>query len=423
MDPRLFVKSLGIAFLSCALITTSAAAFQERTYNFVSKRHGFNPWGGLIFDTAGNLYGTTISGGTGKLDNVCPEGCGVAFELSASPKGAKETVLHNFCSAPNCADGAVPYAGLILDSAGNLYGTAANGGLTDHCSQGCGVAFELTRNPDGTWLESILHSFTGLEDGSIPVGALVSDSAGNLYGTTAYGGTYGAGIVFELTPITGGWNEKVLYSFTGGADGSNPSAGLVFDSAGNLYGSASGINSNGAGVVFELKPAFEVWAETVLYSFTGGSDGQQPESDLVFDTVGNLYGSTYTGGMHDQRCPYEVGCGVIFELTPDAGGWGQIVIHAFTGGNDGAYPSGKLTFDSGGNILGTTIYGGKFGDGVAFRLAPDQDGSWQEESFSFSANTGSHPQGGLILDTRGNVYGTASQGGFGGNGTVIVITP
>src|ERR1051326_1159054 len=378
MDPRLFVKSLGIAFLSCALITTPAAAFQEHTYNFVSKRHGFNPWGGLIFDTTGNLYGTTLSGGTGKLDNVCPEGCGVAFELSASPKGAKETVLHNFCSAANCADGALPYAGLIFDSAGNLYGTAANGGLTDHCGQGCGVAFELTRNPDGTWSESILYSFSGLEDGSLPLGGLISDSVGNLYGTTAYRGAYGAGVVFELSPITGGWSEKVLYSFTGGTDGSNPSAGLVFDSAGNLYGSASGINSNSAGVVFELSPEFEGWIETVLYSFTGGSDGQHPESDLVFDIAGNLYGSTFSGGMQDQRCPYEIGCGVIFKLTPNPNGWGQIVIHAFTGGSDGAYPSGKLTFDGENSIYGTTIYGGKYRDGVAFRLTPAEGGRSEE---------------------------------------------
>jgi len=149
----------------------------------------------------------------------------------------------------------------------------------------------------------------------------------------------------------------------------------------------------------------------VLYSFTGGSDGQHPESDLVFDTAGNLYGSTFSGGMQDQRCPYEVGCGVIFELTPAAGGWGQTVIHAFTGGSDGAYPSGKLTFDS------------KYRDGVAFRLSSADGGDWQEKSFSLSVSNGSHPRGGLILDTAGNVYGTASQGGFNGNGTVFVLTP
>jgi uncharacterized repeat protein (TIGR03803 family) len=270
-------------------------------YSFTGGADGGNPYAGLVRDAGGNLYGTTVAGG-GK-SSTCFYGCGVVFKLS--PTGT-ETVLHSFTRG---ADGGTPYAGLIQDAAGNLYGTTASGGATSTCGPpyGCGVVFKLT--PART--ETVLYSFTGGADGAIPFAGLLRDGAGNLYGTTSHGGVSTAacggdcGVVFMVSP-TG--IETVLYSFTGGADGAiagyQSYAGFVQDAAGNLYSTTPIGGQYKNGVVFKLSSA---GAETILYSFTGGADGASPVAGLLRDAGGNFYGTTYTGANQ---------FGVVFRLTP-----------------------------------------------------------------------------------------------------------
>jgi uncharacterized repeat protein (TIGR03803 family) len=274
---------------------------------------GFSPTGSLIFDAAGNLYGTTGWGGTGpctsEFDLV---GCGTVFELSPQAGGGwSEKVLHSF---GNGIDGTFPVAGLVFDAAGNLYGVTYEGG-TGSClrggNAGCGIVFELTPKNDGRWAEKVLHNFNGTS-GSWPVGSLVLDATGNLYGMTNGGGALGWGTAFELkhTP-KGAWGEKLLYSFSqGGSSGAAPYSGLIFDGAGNLYGTTSAYGRGGYGTAFKLAPTSTGgWAETTLHSFgSGRMDGTGPLDSLIFDAAGNLYGTTSSGGSS----PW----GTVFEIKP-----------------------------------------------------------------------------------------------------------
>jgi uncharacterized repeat protein (TIGR03803 family) len=262
---------------------------------------GVSPLGGVIVDVAGNLYGTTIYGGTGTCGLIT---CGTVFELSpASGGGWTEKILHNFTDS--VADGANPYSGLILDKAGNLYGTTYNGG-----AYGWGTVFKLSPANGGTWTVTILHSFNnnGI-DGTLPAGPLTFDAAGNLYGTTSYGGT-NYGTIFELTPQTGGgWNEEILYTFINGNEGSNPiypGAIVVLDKAGNIYGVSSG-GSGLTGTVFELSPqAGGTWAFNVLYDFNDlGTTGEAPVG-VILDSHGNLYGVTAGGGTDNVGTAFEI---------------------------------------------------------------------------------------------------------------------
>jgi uncharacterized repeat protein (TIGR03803 family) len=279
---------------------------------------GAFPAAELIFDSKGNLYGTTSS-----TSNTCYGG--TVFELSPPSGGVgpwTETVLHCFSDPYS---GAAPRSSLIFDSQGNLYGVTTQGGTFD-CSDGdgvsCGVVFELSPPSEGggSWTETVLYGFRGRGDGSTPVGRLIFDSEGNLYGTTSY--TWylesGSGVVFELSPPSGGagsWTQTVLYTFTGASDGGSPEAGLIFDSKGNLYGTTL-YGGAGSGVAFELSPPSGggPWTETVLYTFTGASDGGLPFAGLISDSQGNLYGTTEEGG----HCAKGTGCGVVFELSPPA---------------------------------------------------------------------------------------------------------
>jgi uncharacterized repeat protein (TIGR03803 family) len=341
---------------------------------------GIGPQAGLIFDSLGNLYGTTTSGGVSSF--------GTVFELSPPSGGSgpwTESVLYNFTGG---SDGRVPNAGLIFDVNGNLYGAATQGGNNADCAEdGCGVVFELSPPSGGTgpWTETPLYTFTGGTDGGFPAngaaGSLIFDAHGNLYGTTGIGGNLsacpggggnlpGCGVTFELSPPSGGggpWTESVLYSFTGGNDGSEPYFGLIFDSSGNLYGTTSRGGAKSAGVAFELSPpsgGSGPWSETTLYGFTGGSDGGYPEAGLILDSQGNLYGTTDSGGTGTA--------GVAFELSPPSSGgspWNETVLHPFTDGSDGGYPQAGLVFDSLGNLYGTAFDGGTYGAGVVFELA------------------------------------------------------
>ena len=314
---------------------------------------GADPLANLIFDAAGNLYGTTYAGGS--------YGLGTVFELTPSMGGGwTEKVLHNFGQG---SDGSQPAGGLIFDAAGRLYGTTYFGG-----SNGYGTVFQLIPSAGGDWTEKVLHSFSGT-DGSNPVyGSLTFDAAGNLYGTTYAGGSYGVGAVFELTPsMGGGWSEKVLHNFGQGSDGSQPVGGLIFDAAGRLYGTTQVGGSFYHGTVFELTPEpGGDWTEKVLHNFSGGADGAVPNVGLIFDAAHNLYGTTDLGGAY--------GWGTVFELAPSphavGGGWTAQVLHNFGQGSDGADPYGTLIFDPAGNLYGVTEYGGAyhFYDGTVFEL-------------------------------------------------------
>lgn len=287
----------------------SNGTWTERVlYNFEGGSDGTDIRDGLTMDSAGNLYGASGYGGTG--------GFGIAFQLTPNSDGTwTEHVINNFSFGSN---GGYPWGmSMVLDAAGNLYGTTTYGGDSecDPRANGCyglGVVFELTPNGDGTWAEQVLHTFTGVTDGANPNCTLVFDAAGNLYGTAAEGGNraycngYGCGVVFELVPHSNGtWTEQVLHEFTGGKDGANPFAGVIFDAAGNLYGTAPGGGATGYGVAYELSPTGTGWKESVLHTFMGF--GEYPYAGLVFDAAGNLYGSAWAGTNNG---------GLVFEITP-----------------------------------------------------------------------------------------------------------
>jgi uncharacterized repeat protein (TIGR03803 family) len=455
----------GVLVLAFAAIRPAQAQYtQSVPYTFTGGGDGAAPAAGLISDSKGNLYGTAAYGGD-TSGSSCPgqnppTGCGVIFELSPPSVGGgpwTETVLYTFTGG---SDGGVPYAGLTFDSKGNLYGTTSHGGDTSgsNCSGigGCGVVFEL-RPPSvgGTpWTETVLCTFTGGSDGGVPYAGLIFDAGGNLYGTTSGGGSSTYGVVFELSPPSGGsspWNETVLYAFTGVDDGESPLASLIFDSKGNLYGIAFG-GKAGYGVAFELTPpsgGSGPWNEAVLYTFHSRSDGAYPYAGLIFDSKGNLYGTTSNGGdTSGSNCKATRGCGVVFELSPPTGGsgmWTETTPYSFTGGSDGGYPDAGLIFDSKGNLYGTTGQGGNLsgsncsgssGCGVVFELSPPTGGtgSWTESVlYTFNGGgDGADPSAGLIFDAKGNFYGTAYSGGdmsgsncsgTGGCGVVFELSP
>jgi len=331
-------------------------------------------------DRAHNLYGTTINGGA--------YGNGTVFKL-----GHRHdlTVLYSFTGG---SDGKWPYASVIRDRAGNLYGTTHSGG-----DYGNGTVFKL----DASGNETVLHSFAGGSDGSVPLAGLIMDKAGNLFGTTYVGGTYNSGTAFKLDPSG---NETVLYTFTGGSDGGGPYAGsLIMDAAGNLYGTTSSGGAYGLGTVFKLDT---FGFETVLHSFNG-SNGALLYSGLVMDAEGNLYGTTFGGGS--TNC-----CGTVFKL--DTAGQ-ETVLHTFTGvGGDGVFPLAGLVRDRLGNLYGTTSGGGAYGGGIVFKL--DRSG-YETVLHSFTGNGLAYANGDLLRDRLGNLYGTTFYGGDSGDGTVFKI--
>jgi uncharacterized repeat protein (TIGR03803 family) len=362
-----------------------------------SPADGVDPTAGVIGDSDGNLYGTTTSGGTA--------GHGVVYKLDST---GHETVLYTFTGG---ADGGDPGAGVIRDSAGNLFGTTSAGGdLACGFSAGCGVVFKV--GPTGT--ETVLHRFTGGADGGYPYAGVIRDSAGNLYGTTSQGGPNGQGVVFKLD--TAG-HETALYSFTGGADGGYPNAGVIRDSSGNLYGTTN-LGGTDWGVVYKLDAAGQ---ETVLYSFRGGADGGEPNAGVVRDSGGNLYGTTLLGG-NTVACPPSPilagGCGVVYKL--DSTGH-ETVLYAFTGGADGGNPTAGVIRDSAGNLYGTTPDGFTGTDGVVYKL----DAAGHETVlYGFTGgNDGSAPFAGVIRNSAGNLYGTTRYGGKEGGGVVFRVKP
>jgi uncharacterized repeat protein (TIGR03803 family) len=361
-------------------------------YNFTGGSDGGYLFDSLIRDAAGNLYGTTRSGGA--------SGDGTVFMLDTS---GTETVLYSFSGVP---DGARPYASLIRDPKGHFCGTTFVGG-SESCSNqygsGCGTVFDV----DKAGKETVLYSFTGTgTDGVNPLAGVVRGPQGALYGTTAGGGASGYGTVFKLVP---NGKEIVLYGFTGtGGDGATPEAGLLRDGKGNLYGVTYGGGTSGDGTVFMLD---KTGKETVLYSFGGSPDGANPSFGyLIRDAKGNLYGTTENGGAYDV--------GTVFKLTP---GGKETVLHSFDyNGTDGGAPATGLIRDAKGNLYGTTSGGGASGWGTVFML--DKTGN-ETVLHSFTGSDGEVPFGSLLRDPQGNLYGTTFGGGSGGYGVVFELTP
>ncbi|HXM42776.1 MAG TPA: choice-of-anchor tandem repeat GloVer-containing protein [Bryobacteraceae bacterium] len=397
-------------------------------YNFTGTDGGI-AYAGVVRDPAGNLYGTTYSGGTADF--------GVVYKLDAA---GNYTVLYSFTGEA----GGRPWAGVVRDSAGSLYGAAGNGGR-----EGAGVVYKL----DAAGQETVLYSFTGGTDGGAPQAGLVRDSAGNVYGTTYSGGGANAGVVYKLD-ATG--QQTVLYSFTGAADGGHPVAGLIQDPAGNLYGTTNAGGVADVGVVYEVNSAGQ---ETTLYGFPGG-DGWFPFAGLIHDSTGNFYGTTYYGGAADMGAVYKLdtagnyavlysfaggtdGANPLAGVTLDSsgslygttnnggeGGFGVVfklntagqetVLHSFTGGADGEYPNGGVIVDPYGNLYGTTTYGGAANAGVVYKV--DAAGQYSVlHSFNYGDSDGANPYAGVIFDSAGNLYGTTYSGGAVGAGIVYKL--
>jgi len=332
----------------------------------------------------------------------------LSVALSAGSASANnEKVLHSFSGG---MDGSYPVAAMVTDPSGNLYGTTRYGG-----ANGEGTVFELT-NSNGVWNETILYSFAGGNDGASPAASVVFDPAGNLYGTTRLGGPDGAGTVFKLARINGGWQESVLYSFTGGNDGGSPQAALTI--VGNaLVGTTAQGGASANGTVFGLRRVNGQWRQEVLYSFAGGSsDGAYPYSTLILDKAGNIYGTTGSGGPNQA--------GSVFELSLSGGTWKEKVLYLFTGNLDGGSVNAGVIFDKAGNLYGMTTSGGKYNSGTVFELT-SSNGSWTESVlYNFTGgNDGGFPSDAPVMDNNGSLFGTTFNGGLDGYGTVFQLSP
>jgi uncharacterized repeat protein (TIGR03803 family) len=353
------VCSLGCGVIFKLTPTNSGPWRETVLYSFTGGADGWSP-AGLAIDAAGNLYGVNQLGGKPTVGTkICMTfGCGTLFRLSHNINGGWTFhLLHAFTGE---SDGINP-GSVTLDASGNVFVTAFPGVQTSS-----GTIFEMVGGTQGT----VIYNFIGTANGDEPDGPGVFDAAGNLYGTGAGGGANDLGVVYELTPSSSGqWTESVLHSFTGGNDGDLPQGNLAFDSSGNLFGSAGQNGAGKNGVIFELSPnSGGQWTETTIYAFTGGSDGDTPMG-VVRDADGNLFGTT--GGSGDATCR----CGTVFELTPSTGGWSEITLHDFTGQHDGKYPtSSAVLLDANGNLYGATIDGGigsctfALGCGVVYEL-------------------------------------------------------
>jgi uncharacterized repeat protein (TIGR03803 family) len=420
--------TLAIFFTALLMLGTPAAAQTEQAlHNFSDSGDGAAPTASLISDSSGNLYGTTSSGG------AAYQNLGAVFEVTPVAGGGwTETLLYSFSGD---TDGVWPIGGLVRDGTGNLFGTTAYGGgeSATYCGQGgCGTVFELSPAAGGGWTEKVLHRFShNGKDGVVPYASLVVDAVGNLYGTTLTGGAYDEGTVFELTRKSGGWAENVLHSFKNNVeDGQVPESSLLFDTAGNLYGTTANGGAHNYGTVFELsRKSGGGWAEKILHSFNdNGTDGFTPAAGLILDAAGNLYGTTAAGGSSKSCVNFQLPtCGTVFEVARKAGGvWLEKVLYDFDADTSGANPLfGSLVVDAAGDLYGTTSQGGYSSSGTVFELTRAADGGWTETTLHLfgSGADGQNPDAGLIFGADGNLYGTTFTGGTGFQGTVFEITP
>ena len=401
------------ALLAASLILGSLAwgSTERVLYTFMNGSDGGIPInsGQLTFDHDGNLYGTTELGGD------C--GNGTVFKLTPGTHRWTETVLHSFCGD----EGIFPYAGVIFDGAGNLYGTTTNGGAFTG-----GTVFQLS--PSGSdWTLTTLYNFAVGTDGGGPYGGVIMDRAGNLYGTAVAGGVNacrgeGCGIVFKLTKSGSSWNYSVIHSFISD-DGAYPYAGLVMGGDGNLYGTTQSGGLNGMGVVFQLqKSPGGAWVANVLHSFGDAGDGQFPGYAKLTVFKGAIYGTVPSGGANGQ--------GLVFSVSRAGGSWKETILYNFTGGEAGSVPYSGVKFDQAGNIWGTTEHGGGTecqapnGCGTIFKLAPKRGGGWVENDVvKFVGPNGAIPLGSVISDGHGHLYGSTSQGGTNDTGIVFALKP
>ncbi|MGO9516521.1 MAG: choice-of-anchor tandem repeat GloVer-containing protein [Candidatus Korobacteraceae bacterium] len=416
-------------------MTLTAQTAQAQTYKviytFTGGADGATPYAGVTLDKAGNLYGTAFFGGDLACD--APNGCGTVYKLTHKGSGWTFNPLYSFAGG---SDGAGSSARVIFGPHGTLYSTTWMGGTGTNCSYGggatsCGTVFNLRPFPSVCktglcpWMETVLYDLTGYpNDGGLPFfGDLLFDQAGNAYGTTYEGGGSdlcggdGCGTVYQLTPSGSGWTEGVLHSFTGPPDGENPYSGVIFDQAGKLYGTTSSGGTGGGGVVYQLTPSESGWTEKVLYNFQGGPDGAAPIAGLIFDQSGNLYGATFSGGGN--------GGGTVFKLTPSGGTWTYSALYYLSGPPARVCgPEGTLVMDGAGNLYGTTLCDGIYSFGSVFKLTPS-GGSWSYTSLHDFTNgsDGRYPYSNVAFDANGNLYGTASAGGSQGFGVVWQITP
>jgi uncharacterized repeat protein (TIGR03803 family) len=393
-------------FLSWFLTLTATPAQGQSfhvIHSFSGQADGANPTSGVTMDAAGNLFGTTRDGG--------PYGYGTVFKLSHRGSNWILSRLHIFTADP---DGEFPLGGITLGQDGSLFGTTEQGGYT------YGSVFVL-RPPARVqasvcypWLETLIHMFyvQGDEGTNPHYGYLAFDHLGRLYGTTAYGGAHGGGTVYQLSPDGGGWTESVIFSFSL-IDGYFPESGVVLDQSGNLYGTTIYGGDYSMGVVYELISSQGVWEWKTLYTFQGGDDGAKPFGGVIFGPEGNLYGTTSIGGTG--------GGGTVFELSPTSGPWNYMPIYSFNGSTG---PQASLSMDAVGNLYGTTYRGGAYGWGSVFKLAP-VDGSWTYSTLhDFTGGSdGGKPLSNVTVDPQGNLYGTTEANGPYGGGVVWEITP
>jgi len=401
------VKALVMIAVTLVLATTAWASSESVLYSFNSfSGDGYYPYSGLVADAKGNLYGTTQSGG------VTTTPYGTVFELTLSGGIWTETILHNFIGGTT--DGAYPeYSSLVFDKAGNLYGTTQYGGAKNY-----GTVFVLTKSGK-TWTERVLHSFTNVPpDGYYPQAGLSFDSAGLLYGTTEYGGAHGAGTVFQMKGSKGKWTYKVIHGFAS-PGGYYPVGGLTQGMHGYYYGTTyyGGATFN-AGTVYRLFQARGVWVSQTVYTFSGGASGTNPDSSLTTDAAGNLFGTTYTGG--------DLNLGTVFELKAGKNDkYSYRVLYSLKGNPDGNTPyyGSGVALDAKGDLFGTTYYGGTNNAGSAYELKLTTGHYKEHVLWSFGASgDGSYPRAGVIL-VKGKVLGTTYTGGAHSAGTVYAITP
>ncbi|HLI62726.1 MAG TPA: choice-of-anchor tandem repeat GloVer-containing protein [Terriglobales bacterium] len=408
---------MALTILLTGLTPTAQGQTYSVIYTFTGGPDGAYPSTGLTMDAAGHLYGTAFSGGTA--------GMGTVFFLSNNGGAWTFQPLHSFSGGP---DGAGPLAQLVIGPDGALYGSTTAGGggpcMGSNGYLGCGTVYKL-RPPMSApasaihnWSTTVLYSFSG-NDGQYPQGELTFDQTGNIYGTTVTGGSSNWGEIYRLTPSSGGWTENTLYSAQGNGDGKFPWGGVVFDSAGNLYGGFTENGPYGYGALFELKPSGSGWRESTIHGFRFiEDDGAIPQGGLTRDSAGNLYGTT----AHSLN-----GGGTVFKLVPSGGAWSYNFLYGLSGGID-VGPYGKLLMDAAGNLYGTTMGDGQYGYGSVFKLTPSSGGWIYTSLHDFTGGSdGGDPICTLVMDSSGNLYGTASLGGAGfgvnGWGVVFRITP
>lgn len=407
------MRAAALGLFMVVVIGTARAQTYKVIYNFTGAGGGANPYTGLTIDRARNLYGTASSGGAGH---------GTVFKLKPVGSGWVFSPLYDFAGG---SDGAFPYARLAFGPDGSLYGST-NQGADPGCANnnGCGTVFKLQpplsvcKSTLCFWSETVLYRFTGGSDGGNPAGQLVFDSAGNIYGTTRNGGLggcvgYGCGVVYKLTHSGANWMESLLYSFTGGSDEGLPDSGVIFDGSGNILGTTQGCLGN-YGTVFQLTPAGSSWTYSTIY-YPDGSAGACTVAGLILDQSGNIYTATALSAA-------------AFELTFSSGKWTLTKSHDLGSGGADCGPQDSLLMDKAGNVYGTTYCGGPTNLGSVFKLTPS-GGAWTyTDLHDFTGSEGSNPASTLVIDSNGNLYGTASTGGTGmacngGCGVVFEITP